>query len=457
MTYPYQVKELNADNLTPISVFNRLKGEKKFILESSSHHADKGRYSFIGMNPFKEIIGKGKKVKIKTQDQFEILTGKPLEIVKDHLPNVDLELPYAFYGGAVGYVSYDAIREYVEIGQTLEDEIDMPDVHLMIYEDLLIFDHHNLTLTIIAIDMTKSRDLSELNTSIDQITEQLLKIEKQEDKEKPSLKFKTSIDQAEFMKKVEAVKRKIDHGDVSQVVLSQRMQATFDHDPFYFYRRLRLKNPSPYMYYINFGDYIVLGASPESLVKVKGNKIMTNPIAGTRHRGETEVIDKMLELELLNDPKELMEHEMLVELSKDDLKRIAREGSIQLLKSMKIERYQHVMHIVSELIGELKDNLSPIDALISLLPAGTVSGAPKQTAMAIINQLETKKRGVYAGAVGYINMNGDLDLALAIRTMVIKNKTAYVQAGAGIVKNSDPRLEYEETINKLKALLQITD
>lgn len=456
MTYQYQKRELNADTLTPIAVFNRLQGEKKFILESSSNHEDKGRYSFIGMNPFKEIIGIDGKIDIKMGDQTEKVTGKPLEIVKQHIPFVDLELPFAFYGGAIGYIGYDSIRQYEEIGSVLDDEIAMPDVHLMIYQDLLIFDHQKQTLTLIAVDMTKSRGLPALNTSLDQMTEQILKNHDDQVEENPTLSFEAAMDQTTFMKKVAEAQQYILNGDVFQVVLSQRMKAHFDGDPFYFYRRLRLTNPSPYMYYLDFGDYLVLGASPESLIKTKGRQLITNPIAGTRHRGKTAEADRILANQLLADPKEQAEHKMLIDLSRNDLGRVCKKGTIQMPKYMMIERYQYVMHIVSEVTGELEEKLTAIDALISLLPAGTVSGAPKIKAMQIINQLEQVKRGVYAGAVGYININGDLDLALAIRTMVIKDQVAYVQAGAGIVHDSDPASEYQETLNKAKALLEVT-
>ncbi|WP_440897841.1 anthranilate synthase component I [Amphibacillus sp. Q70] len=455
MTYPYQKRELNADTLTPIAVFNRLQGKKKFILESSSNHEDKGRYSFIGMNPFKEIIATDQKVDVKIGNRIERIVGKPLEIVKEHIPHVDLDLPFAFYSGAVGYIGYDIIRQYEEIGERLEDEINMPDLHLMIYQDLLIFDHQKQTLTIIAVDLTKSRSLSILNEALDQITEQLLTNLQEDIEENHTLAFEPSIDQETFMNKVKEAKKYIANGDIFQVVLSQRMKADFAGDPFYFYRRLRVTNPSPYMYYLDFGDYLVLGASPESLIKAKGQQLTTNPIAGTRPRGATAEIDQKLAEQLLADPKECAEHKMLIDLSRNDLGRVCKSGTIQIPEYMIVERYQHVMHIVSKVTGELEEHVTAIDALLSLLPAGTVSGAPKVKSMQIINQLEDVKRGVYAGAVGYINMNGDLDLAIAIRTMVLKDKRAYVQAGAGIVHDSDPASEYQETLNKAKALLEV--
>ncbi|WP_346023693.1 anthranilate synthase component I family protein [Alkalibacterium indicireducens] len=269
------------------------------------------------------------------------------------------------------------------------------------------------------------------------------------------LTFTASVDKDEFMRRVVKAKQYIVDGDIFQVVLSQRMQAEFDVDAFTFYRKLRVANPSPYMFYVDFDQYTVLGASPESLIKVTGRQIVTNPIAGTRPRGKTEEEDQAYAADLLSDEKEQAEHKMLVDLSRNDLGRVSEIGSISLDTFMTVERFQHVMHIVSEVSGTLAEGLSGLDALITTLPAGTVSGAPKIRAMQIVNELEDYQRGVYSGSVGYINVNGDLDLALAIRTMVVKDKKAYVQAGAGIVYDSDPESEYQETLNKAKSLLEV--
>ena len=457
MTIRYQKEELQADILTPIAIFNRIQGEKKFILESSSHHEDKGRYSFIGVNPYQELIGTDRMVTIKTYGENQVIKGNPLEVIKEQIPQIDLGLPFPFYGGAIGYIGYDLIHHYHQIGELLDDEIDMPDLHLMIYQDVLIFDHQKQSLTIIALDLSGSRDDQQLKEAIDDLKKQLQVGEAEITDTNLTLKFKPGMDQERFMRLVQKAKDYIDEGKALQIVLSQRMQASFSDNPFYLYRRLRVLNRSPYMYYIDFSEYQLVGASPESLLKVKGRQIVTNPIAGTKPRGETTADDQRLAEELLKDPKEVSEHKMLIDLSRTDLERVCQPETIKVSKHMLIERYQHVMHIISELTGDLKSGLSSIDALISLLPAGTVSGAPKQTAMTIINELEQIRRGVYAGAVGYININGDLDLAIAIRTMVIKNKIAYVQAGAGIVAESDPESEYQETLNKAKSLIEVAD
>ncbi|WP_138420129.1 anthranilate synthase component I [Aquibacillus sediminis] len=455
-TVRYKSIQLNGDTLTPISVFNRLQGKKKFLLESSVKHDEKGRYSFIGLNPYKEIIGTERETKVRDvhEEQTVVEQGKPLEILKKHIPNEELPLPFAFYGGAVGYIGYDAIRQYEDIGVLNEDEIEMPDVHLMCYQDVIVFDHLRQTVTVLAINLTGKRTDEQMEESLKTVKMDIATLV-MEDHHQPNISFEPSIDKETFMTMVEKAKQHIVDGDIFQVVLSQRMKADFDTDPFSFYRSLRRANPSPYMFYVDFEDYIVLGASPESLIKTNGKQVITNPIAGTRPRGKTSQKDEQLATELLADEKELAEHKMLVDLSRNDLGRVCEIGSITIPKYMTIERYQHVMHIVSEVQGQLSEDYNGIDALISTLPAGTVSGAPKIRAMQIINDLEQKKRGAYAGAIGYINMNGDIDLALAIRTLVIKGKSAYVQAGAGVVYDSDPASEYQETLNKAKSLLEV--
>ena len=452
MSIQYKTKQINGDMLTPISVFQRLNGKKKFILESSSGHGEKGRYSFIGMDPYKEIVGNEQIVIVKEGIHEETFCDKPLNVVKAHIPQVSLDLPFPFYGGAVGYVGYDAVREYEEIGERLKDEINMPDIHLMFYQELVVFDHKKQEVTIVALAIEGIEHLDQqiriLEEMIQQPAEELMS-------ELTPLEFSTSHDRESFMKLVKKAKEHIVEGDIFQVVLSQRMKATFEVDPFTFYRKLRVANPSPYMFYVDFEEYIVLGASPESLIRVTGNKVITNPIAGTRPRGETIAADDAYAADLLSDEKECAEHKMLVDLSRNDLGRVSQIGSISINKYMTIERFQHVMHIVSEVSGTLADGLTGLDALTTTLPAGTVSGAPKIRAMQIINELEDNLRGVYSGSIGYINLNGDLDLALAIRTMVIKDNLAYVQAGAGIVYDSDPATEYQETLNKAKSLLEV--
>ena len=454
----FKTRTFSGDVLTPITVYQQMKGTKKFILESSLGHGEKGRYSFIGQNPFKEVIGADKEVTIihhHTEKTTKVSDTLPIEVVKQEIPRIDLGLPYLFYGGAIGYIGYDVIRGYEDIGEVLEDELEMPDVHLMFYQEVIVFDHKNQTVTLIAVDLTEDRDEAMLVEALDQLETEIRQAHDVKKEPVLQISFKPTLAKQAFMDKVTQAKQHIIDGDIFQIVLSQRLVAEYSDDPFELYRKLRISNPSPYMYYIQFGPYVVLGTSPESLIQVRGHEVVTNPIAGTRKRGVTEKEDEALAQELLADEKERAEHKMLVDLRRKDLGRIAKVHSITLPKFMTIERYEHVMHIVSEVRATLDGSMDSLDCLTATLPAGTVSGAPKIKAMQLINQFETKKRGVYSGACGYINMNGDLDLALSIRTMVVKDNHAYVQAGAGIVYDSDPLSEYEETLNKAKSLVEV--
>ncbi|MGE6258216.1 anthranilate synthase component I [Heyndrickxia sporothermodurans] len=458
----YKLIRLNADMFTPVAVFHRLKGKKKFLLESSLKHEGSGRYSFIGMNPYMEFIGDGDEILIRNVQSETVVkeTGKPLELLKKYMPKVDpFQLDFPFFGGAIGLIGYDAIRQYEYIGDNLKDDLQLPDLHFMFYQDVIIFDHQLQCIYIVSLNLDGNRTIEELGDMVEKIKDSIVNVEQPEAIEivSSTVAFLPLMSKEEFMNQVKAAQEYIQKGDVFQVVLSQRMKGSIQCNPFHFYRKLRNANPSPYMFYIDFEEYVLLGASPESLIKTKGKQVITNPIAGTRPRGKTEDEDKDHKIELLKDEKELAEHKMLVDLSRNDLGRVCIPGSITVSKYMEVEKYQHVMHIVSEVQGSLKDEYSGLDALISCLPAGTVSGAPKIRAMQIINELEQRKRGVYAGAIGYINVNGDLDFALAIRTLVIKEGIAYLQAGAGIVHDSIPEQEYIETMNKAKSLLEVSN
>ncbi|MBS4210316.1 anthranilate synthase component I [Bacillus sp. FJAT-50079] len=452
----FKMKKLNGDVLTPINVFLRLEGKKKFLLESSLKHSEQGRYSFIGVNPSMEIVGEGKIARVSLADGTVVKEekGLPLSILQSALPKLELEeLPFPFYGGAIGYVGYDAIRQYREIGEELSDEIEMPDVHFMVYEDVVVFDHLAQAIYLLSIDLHDQRTEVELEKRLELLEKQISQRETDESLADCRIDFQPLMEKEEFVRRIEQAQAYVKNGEVLQVVLSQRMVGDVKADPFHFYRVLRNSNPSPYMFFVDFEKYVVLGASPESFVKSKGRLVSTNPIAGTRPRGETAEEDKEIAAELLADEKELSEHRMLVDLSCEDMGHICTPDSVEVASYMKIEQYRHVMHIVSEVEGKLAEGKSGLDALISCLPAGTVSGAPKTRAMQIINDLEEAKRGVYAGAIGYVNANGDIDFALAIRSLIIKEKRAYLQAGAGIVTDSIPEKEYMETINKAKALL----
>lgn len=453
------IKTIQGDTLTPISIFQRLSGRKRFLLESSLKHENSGRYSFIGASPACEIKGMKDSTLLINGDEVEEVPLSPLEVLKELMSGIgDIDydgLP--FIGGAVGFAAYDVIRHYEEIGECPQDEFGLPDVHFMLFEELIVFDHLEQKVSFVGIPLLKTTRETELLDRIEYRSQEILYGKEREERPVTLTSFQETMSKEEFIKKVIKAKEYIVEGDVFQVVISQRMKAKLDGDPFSFYRKLRIENPSPYMYYLDFEDYIVTGASPESLIKATGNRVITNPIAGTRPRGKTAEEDERLGEELLHDEKELAEHLMLVDLGRNDLGRVSQFGTIRLDRFMQIEKYKHVMHIVSEVSGELVPTLSPLDALIACLPAGTVSGAPKIRAMEIINELEDLKRGVYSGAVGYISANGHMDFALAIRTMIQKGEEVYIQAGAGIVFDSIPELEYEETIHKLKAFLEEKD
>ncbi|WP_404403339.1 anthranilate synthase component I [Jeotgalibacillus malaysiensis] len=455
----YAVRKVVGDALTPISIFQSIKGSKKCLLESSLKHEESGRYSFIAADPFAELTGvQGEAVMISQLNDLNTGTEKPISLLKKILEYYRIETDQSpVAGGAIGYIGYDEAASYENIGSAPDDQLKMPDTHLMFYSTIVSYDHKRHEVTIFTFDPSGKRSVEELELQIDELINQIFdfsSVDPQPEKTEV-LQYKSNMKKAQYEKYVEEAKEYIRAGDIFQVVLSQRLSAPFNGSPFSFYRNLRKDNPSPYMFYIDFEDYTVLGASPESLIKVNGRQVTTNPIAGTRKRGKTELQDQQLAEELLNDEKECAEHKMLVDLGRNDLGRVCETGSISLSKFMVIERYQHVMHIVSEVKGILKPEIDGLDALIAALPAGTVSGAPKIRAMQLINHFEPVKRGVYAGAVGYAGFNGALDFALAIRTMVIKDQVAHVQAGAGIVYDSVPESEYEETLNKAKSLLEV--
>lgn len=453
----YKSVKIQTD-LTPTDIFRRLAGEKKFLLESTLQHETKGKYSFIGSHPYQEVTGKDRvTTTIDHENQTKnIVNINALHYLKEQMPKDSTLPPLPFYGGAIGYVGYDAIRQFENIGEDLLDDIGMPDVHFMLFKNVVVVDHSSGDVYLVAANPD-----DEPEEILDERLEQLRKSLQHEvdDSEQPlgDLSFRPEISEADFIEKTKKAIEHIENGEVLQVVLSQRMIADLDGDPFPYYQKLREANPSPYMFYINFEDYVILGASPESFIQTAGDTVISNPIAGTRPRGKTAAEDEALMEELLQDEKEIAEHKMLVDLSRLDLSTVCEKGSIHLPVFMEIEKYEHVMHIVSQVHGKLKNNLSSVDALIACLPAGTVSGAPKVRAMQIINDLEEKKRGAYAGGVGYINFHHDLNMALAIRSLVVKDKKAYLQAGAGIVHDSNPQKEYEESLHKARSLQTLTE
>lgn len=443
-----EIRKVEGDSLTPIAVFNRLQGPRKCLLESSLKTSLTGRYSFIGADPAKTFIGSGKGLKevdFRTGEET-VHKGKPLELLKELMPVRAAEVEgLPFTGGALGYIGYDAIGAYEPVEAARENSLQMPDIHLHLYETIVVFDHVKNDVTIISFEGKAGEVEAQLH-----VPESAASQEQQR-----PLVFSSKIDAAAFKQTVAQAKGHIENGDVFQIVLSQRLSAEYTGDAFHLYRKLRKQNPSPYQFYIDFTDYAVVGASPESLLTIRGAHMVTNPIAGTRKRGGTEAEDARLAADLEQDEKERAEHQMLVDLSRNDVGRVAAVGSVKIPKYMVIERYQHVMHLVSEVTGELGDDMHPLDALVSCLPAGTVSGAPKVRAMQLIQHFEEERRGVYGGAVGYLGFNGNLDVALAIRTFVAKDGHVHVQAGAGIVYDSDPQAEFEETLHKARSLTEV--
>jgi anthranilate synthase component I len=451
----FLLKKLKGDTFTPISILQKISGDKKFLLESSHKYHDSGRYSLIGSDPAFELISTGDSNEIRYRNgEKKVIKGNPLEIMKTLLPKID-EAPFPFIGGAVGYVGYDIIRQFELIGEEFPNGLEMPDVHLMFYEEVIVFDHLEENITICGLSLTEDQDSELLEKRLEQRMEELKRPEiYREDTPFQFAGFQSETSKEEFIENVEIAKEHIKAGDIFQVVLSRRMKSSFQGSPLSLYRKHRAHNPTPYMFYIDFEGYTVIGSSPESLIKTRGSQVFANPIAGTKRRGKTADEDSLIEKELKSDEKELAEHKMLVDLGRNDLGRVCEFGSVTVDKYMQIEKFRHVIHLVSEVSGTLTEEHSNLDALAACLPAGTVSGAPKIRAMEIINKLEKSKRGLYSGAIGYLSANGNIDFALAIRTMILKDGTAYIQAGAGIVHDSNPESEYEETINKLKAFLE---
>ncbi|WP_174615624.1 anthranilate synthase component I [Virgibacillus ihumii] len=455
-TLPCKFSEHNADMLTPIGIYNNLEGNKKFLLESSFQHEANGKFSFIGANPYQEIVGNQDETTISDYNKATATTRhEPIvSALQEIFPKKDIHLPFPFFGGAIGYLGYDAVRPFENIGEELPDEVNMPDAHFMLYKDVIVFDHRKDKVYLVATNLDEQPE-QKLDERLEQLEQALIPAASVNQVHDVEVNFQPSIDKEQFMRNVEIAKEYIEQGEVLQVVLSQRMIAAVNGDSFSLYRKLRNANPSPYMFYIDFDDYVLLGSSPESLLKSEDGNIVTNPIAGTRPRGRSRDDDNALVKDLVTDKKEISEHQMLVDLSRNDFERVCNKDTITVPAYMHVKKYEHVMHMVSEVHGELNPSHSSIDVLLACLPAGTVSGAPRTRAMQIINELENTRRGAYGGGIGYINFNHDLNFALAIRSLMINDNKAYLQAGAGIVLESDPEKEYYETMHKARSLMEI--
>ena len=460
------MREVLADLDTPLSAYMKLANSPYSYLFESVHGGEKwGRYSIIGLSCNTVLRVFNNELSIEQDGKIISKKGSSdplcdIEEFKSQYRVPELEGIPRFAGGLVGYFGYDTIK-YIEprLANDKNDPLENPDILLMVSDQLVVFDNLSGKLYIIVHANTDDKDAyAKAQAELDRIVEKLdhndiqqPKVNKREVSEQD---FVSGFTQNKFEEAVDKIKNYIVEGDVMQVVLSQRLSIPFSAPPINLYRALRCLNPSPYMFYIHLGDFHIVGSSPEILVRVEDDVVTVRPIAGTRPRGATEEEDIALEKDLLADPKELAEHLMLIDLGRNDVGRVARIGSVTLTDKMIIERYSHVMHIVSNVIGHLQDGKTAMDVLRATFPAGTVSGAPKIRAMEIINELEPVKRGVYAGAVGYLSWAGNMDTAIAIRTAVIKNDTLHIQAGAGIVADSVPRNEWDETMNKGRAIFR---
>ncbi len=454
-----------SDWLTPLSIYYGLSKhlrKESFLLESVEGVEKICRFSFLGVEPICVFQSRGKIITVKTADRKKVFkTSKdPLYELKKIISTFKVapKESLRFFGGFVGYMGYDAVRFYEPIGPELPDKIDTPDNIFMLPKFLIIFDHLTQQIEVLSfVSLQKKTSLSGVYKQEKKILESFCK-KILKPYQLPDLTFKSkrlkavsNFKKKDFLNAVRKAKKYIREGDIIQTVLSQRFSVNFKGDPLKVYRYLRILNPSPYMFHLRFGGLEIVGSSPEMLLRCENDDLITRPIAGTRKRGKNEQQDLSLEKDLLSDPKERAEHIMLVDLARNDLGRVSHKGSISIPIFMQVERFSHVMHIVSEVRGKLSKKEDMFSSLVSCFPAGTVSGAPKVRAMQIINELEPDRRGIYAGSVGYFSFTNSLDTCIIIRTVVFKKGKAYVQAGAGIVADSVPAKEYEETLNKAKA------
>ena len=460
---------LDNNGLNPIDVYQKISDKpKSYLFESLEGKKDWSRYTIIGLPSEEYIELKDNKIKYYVSDKLvdDVKTDSPIRWIEEFQKKFkvlnDPGLPQ-FQGGLVGYFGFDTVQYFEEAikPSIQQDSMNTPDICLIVSKEFLVFDKINNQIHIV---IYSNNDLD----SFEKSQEKIRNLEKslfedigvitstnQSSSKKiidPNISY--HFKKEDFISSVDKIKKLIKDGDVMQVVLSQRMSMDFKGDPINFYRELRELNPSPYMYYLNMGDYYIVGSSPEILVRLEDDQITVRPIAGTRPRGKTKSQDSILEKELKNDPKELSEHLMLIDLGRNDAGKVSKIGTIKLTDKMIIEKYSHVMHMVSNVTGDISDELGMMDVLKATFPAGTVSGAPKIRAIDIIYELEPVKRGIYAGAIGYLGWNGNMDTAIAIRTCVIKDDTLNIQCGAGIVNDSIAELEWEETLNKGRAIVQ---
>jgi len=467
------VREVMADLETPLSLFRKIDdGRTAFLLESVQGGEKWARYSFLGVGARAIFRAFGSRVEWVENGETETFQteGDPLEVLRDRLKAYDTAQPEEFalprfIGGAVGMVGYDWVRFVEDIPDANPDKVGLPDAFFIVPEYVVVYDNVRHTALIVVhaevgpdVDLTAAyrQAMSQIESMLDRIREPLA-VEPRRPAIHAPMEVERSMSESDFHDIVKRAKEYIEAGDIFQVVLSQQFQLPLQVEAFSIYRHLRVINPSPYMFFIRMEDATLVGSSPEILVRLEGERIDVRPIAGTRWRGETPEEDKQLEIDLLADPKERAEHLMLVDLGRNDAGRVAQIGSVQVDEYAVVERYSHVMHIVSNVHGQLRPGLDWLDVLRATFPAGTLSGAPKVRAMEIIDELETVRRGFFGGCAGYLDFSGNMDMAITIRTLVAKDGKLTLQAGAGVVADSEPEYEFEETVNKARAVLTAID
>jgi len=459
-------RRILADTLTPVSLFLSIRSGTSypFLFESVEGGEHLARYSFLGCNPYQVLTFDGSQTRLTSQSgesetfnepYFEVLE----KLTTEHSEPVLQDLP-RLTGGAVGFSSYDTVRQVEHLPDMPREDISIPEAIWSFYDEIYAFDHVKqqivLIKTVFVDQESDPEDLyKEAQRSLNKMEFSAVRdVDASNDFELNAELLKSNMEPQYFHQIVKKAKEYIYEGDIFQVVLSQRFEAPFSGDSFTLYRALRMVNPSPYLFYLDFDGFALVGSSPEVLVRVTEDEARLLPIAGTRPRGNTHEEDLAFEEDLKNDPKEIAEHIMLVDLGRNDLSRVCDSGTVKLERNQSIERFSHVMHIVSDVVGRLSPDKTSVDALMQCFPAGTVSGAPKIRAMEIIDELEPTKRGPYAGAVGYFDFSGNMDTCIAIRTMLVADQKVFIQAGAGIVADSDPQKEFEETKNKAGALVE---
>jgi anthranilate synthase component I len=458
-------REIMADLETPVAAFLKLDtGDFSFLLESVEGGEKWGRYCFLGGEPSIIFQSKGSRVEITRNGLATIQEGvDPLHALKQLMGEyhpVEVEGLPRFFGGAVGYLTYDMVRFFERLPDQTVDDLSVPDAMFMITDTIVIFDHMLQKIKVVSnalIDGPPQKAYQEAIAKIDRLIARLRQPVPPRSRRQPPLEPATltsNFTREAYERVVERAKEYIRAGDIIQVVPSQRFEAPIGVEPFEIYRALRTVNPSPYMFYLKFRDLRLIGSSPEVNVRLEGSLIELRPLAGTRRRGRDAAEDLDIAAELMQDPKERAEHIMLVDLGRNDVGRVAKIGSVKVTELLQVEKYSHVMHLVSHVVGELAEGKDGYDVMRATFPQGTVSGAPKIRAMEIIEELEPTKRGPYAGAVGYFGYSGNMDTCIALRTMTVKGSTAYLQAGGGVVADSVPELEYEETLNKARALMR---